>query len=642
MRAPVLRFEPLRGPAPAESSIGGRGAAVMLGRVSTHTEAVLQELLAGDPTGRKLIPILTQPTGVTRAGRPYLSRKAWEGFRDGVPHLYRFGLRILQGIEAIDARLEGIDEPSATGVRDACRVVRQIVNTAAITAPPNLWLLRHVLSFFDHLGLLGRLAKGDPLYPEECWVDTGDGPHRLVPQELEADLTFLLSLGIVEQYDNSYRIAGHRRVRRLLEGVNDLAPRPAADPTQLWRRLFAGERLTPLEQEQCLELALPAPTRLDPRQNHWVPTLEEVELGYRLVPIVLGLRAAERTAALERGVELRGSLLSERHPLCASGALEVLTAAGWMERTGERYRVTVLGARGFARGPGPFGIIQTYHPYMTRGREILMHGRGDVWVTRGENVGASQDANRRTFEKANDQLDRFCADTGFTYQVFIEHAVGRGEATRQRFERSGAETIRYFGADLEDAAIDAAARERDAGRLPENMVFVRGADIGEPQRLLDALAEAGASAEGAVMIVGNGFHEVRDQSDEKMVRVFEGYGRAGIVLLFTEESALSIDALRATAWNTYHAGFRYVHEKSGQALRPAEPGPTPRLGPPLRAAWSECARRAGYVRADGYCSRTRSIHPHTPKNRANPSISVSHFFVPAAVATRLGLAGTRR
>jgi hypothetical protein len=278
---------------------------------------------------------------------------------------------------------------------------------------------------------------------------------------------------------------------------------------------------------------------------------------------------------------------------------------------------------------------------MARAREILLHGRSNVWVRRGENVGASQDANRKTFELANDALDRFSTDTGFRYDVFIEHAIGRGEATRQRFERSGETTIRYFGADLEDPAIDAAVLEQKAGRLPSNMEFVRQADIGKPERLLDALRAAGVDTRGAVMLVGNGFHEARDQTDQSMTRVFADYHDAGILLLFTEENALSIDDLRATAWNTYHSGFKYVHEKSGQCLRPASPRPAPRLGPPLRAAWSECASSAGYVRMDAYATRTRTIYPYARPDRPNPSISVNHFFIPRPLAEELGLTESR-
>jgi hypothetical protein len=170
------------------------------------------------------------------------------------------------------------------------------------------------------------------------------------------------------------------------------------------------------------------------------------------------------------------------------------------------------------------------------------------------------------------------------------------------------------------------------------MIFVRNADIGRPDVLLSALREKGLDPRGAVMLVGNGFHEVRNQTDEGMIEVFKGYERAGVLLLFTEENALSIDDLRTTAWNTYHAGFKYVHEKSGQGLRPAEPNPrTPRLGKPMRAPWSECARRAGYARADAYCTRTRTVYPHPPKSGYNPSISMNHFFVPGDIAKSLGL-----
>jgi len=122
-----------------------------------------------------------------------------------------------------------------------------------------------------------------------------------------------------------------------------------------------------------------------------------------------------------------------------------------------------------------------------------------------------------------------------------------------------------------------------------------------------------------------------------MKEVFRGYCDAGIILLFTEENALAIDDIRQTAWNTYHAAFKYVHEKSGQGLRPANPRIGVRLGRGLRAAWSECAQAGGYVRAENYCEKTRTIYPYTPKNGINPSISVNHFFVPRDIAAELGM-----
>lgn len=590
------------------------------------TRAALLEAAGDDPVARAVAGVLAEPVGRSSAGWPYLSARAWQQFRDRVPHLFAFGGRVLDAVDRL-AATDGLSPEARREVSDSAAVVRQVVTTAAITAPPDLWLLRLVLGFFAELGLNERLLVGEALVPEDC----GD----LHPGELEKDLLFLLSRGFVDQYDEGFRIAGHPAVRRTLE---TLGPVPAGLPSSLtgtWRRLFQREVLGAGEQEWLLDLGFGAPRRAQPHQNHWVPHREEIDLGWRLLPVVLGLRAAERTADLVEGSTLVPTDWNAHHPSCAASAAEILVNAGWMARRGERYEVTRLGARGFAKGPGPFGIIETYHTYMGRGRELLLHGPGGAWVSRGENVGASQDANRATFEKANDALDRFCADTGFTYRVFVEHAIGRGEATRQRFARSG-DALNYVGADLEDAAIDAAIAEQRAGRLPASMWFVRQADIGRPQVLVDALAERGWSPHGAVMLVGNGFHEVRDQTDDAMVEVFRGYHDAGFVLLFTEENALSIDDLRATAFNTYHAGFRYVHDKSGQGLRPAVPTPErPRLGHPLRAAWSECARRAGYIRADAYCTRTRTVYPYPPKSGHNPSISVNHFFVPSDLADRL-------
>ncbi len=592
--------------------------------------------VAALPLGPVLARLAVEPTGLTSAGWPYLEPPVWERFRDHVPHLFRMGRSVVEAADAIEAAapaaLEG--EASQANARRACRVFRQVAATAAITAPPDLWLLRHVLGAWCELGLLRRLLDGAAVYPASCQVTVDGRDRALDSAELEADVHFLLARGLVEQYDDSFRIAGHPRVRACLAGVGPV-PAPAG-MSATWRGIFAGETLDRARVETVLDLVAVVPARSNPTQNHWVATLDEVELGYRLVPIVLALRAVERTTDLVAGRVLTAAELSPRYPRCAAGALEILGAAGWLDRRGEEWVVHPLGERGLGRGPGPFGIIEAYHPYLARARQALLEGRGGVHVERAANIGASQDANRRTFERANDALDRFCADTGFTYGVFVEHAIGRGEATRQRFDRSGA-ALSYVGADLEDAAIDAAAEQRRLGVLPADMVLVRQADIGRPEILVQAMRAAGLDPQGAVMVVGNGFHAVRDQDDERMTAVFAGYQAAGIVLLFTEESALSVDDLRATAWNTYHAGFAYVHEKSGQGLRPADPGPSIRLGRPLGAAWSECASRAGYVRADRWCVRSRTVYPTPPRAGYNPASSVGHFFVPAAIAARLGL-----
>ena len=556
--------------------------------------------LRGDPSAEGIARVLRFPIGTTSRGYPFLDKRGWQVFRDTVDHLFTGGARMLEVLTRLEGEVGDREGAEWDAVRGAMRVAGQVTRTASITAPPDLWLVARVTSNLAALGLCERLLIGEALYPAHCECDG----EALDEAQLETDLTFLLSARL--------RRGVRRRLPRggALVGALGAPPRRRRGPRRGRRRgpvrgraRHSGEPVAEEARAALIERVIarigePKPAR---ERTHWMASAREARIGAALVPLILGLRGADRCAALEadRGVIGPEAIAPGDHDL-GLAALSVLRAAGWVEPlTG---RVSALGRRGFARGPGPFGIIETYHPYMTRGVEIVRRGRGQVWVARGENVGASQDANAKTFRTANDALDRFSAETGFAYSVFIEHAVGRGEATRQRAERdqeAGRER-HYVGADLEDAAIDAAIEEQRAGKLPASMVFVRDADIGRPGRLLDAMAERGIEAEGAVMVVGNGFHEARDQTDDSMVEVFRGYHDAGVVLLFTEENALSIDDLRETAWNTYHAGFRYVHEKSGQCLRPAEPRGPVRLGRPMRAAWSECARAAGYVRAERY------------------------------------------
>ena len=533
----------------------------------------------------ELRPVLAQPTGTSTAGYPYLSRIAWARLRDWIPHTLAEGTAMLDAVQA----LEG-DAPA-----DALRVVRQVVNTAAITAPPDLWLLRQVVGSMAAEGWLERLAVG---------VDA-------LPEALEPDITLLLARGYLVRCGAGFRWSDDPSAQRVLHETGPLPAWPG-DLSRRWLEACQGVRD---HDALLLEVLAHLPERAPHPPPAWVATPEDLDVGFRLVGLVLGLRGAH---CIDEALKGR---LPLPEPL-RTRAEALLHRAGWWHDG----LPNAIGERALRRAPGPFGIIETYHPYLSALPRVWREGRGAVHVERAGNVAASQDANRKTFQQANDALDRYCADTGFDYTVFVEHAVGRGEATRQRFARDGDRRI-YVGADLEEAALDAARAEQALGRLPATMRFIQ-ADIGEPAALVAALRSEGIDPRGAVMLVGNGFHEVRHQTDARMVEVFRGYAEAGLLLLFTEESALAVDDLLRTAFNTYHAGFRYVHERSGQGLRPATPTPEPGLGPRLRASWSECATRAGYTRADAYCIRGRTIYPYTPANGHNPAVSVSHFFVP--------------
>ena len=233
-------------------------------------------------------------------------------------------------------------------------------------------------------------------------------------------------------------------------------------------------------------------------------------------------------------------------------------------------------------------------------------------------------------------MNRFRERYGFNFEVFIEHAVGQGEATRQRYLIDGEKSIQYIGADLEDAAIDKAIEQQEIGLLPQNMKFIRGADIGDPGKVIQFLKEHELYGKPSVMMVGNGFHEIRQQTNKRMVEVFQKYQEGGLVLIFTEESALNDEDLLNTAWNTYHAGFRYVHQISGQGLRPAiDRGHKSNLW-----SWRKCIRKSGYHLLEDYSYRSRSIYPFKSSRKENPSISVTYFCVPQNVFHGLGVKST--
>ena len=581
--------------------------------------------LATDPLCRELVPVLLSPTSLSSSGFPYLHRPAFCRLRDWVPHILAAGPPVLAALARIEAKAAGGPEAELESLHRAARVVRQVVNTAAVTAPSTLWLLRHVLSTFSSLGLCERLLNDEVITPGGC--------PPLQEDELRVDLNFLLGRAYVVRSGDGVRLGENDTARRVIAEATALPEHIPASLTTPWTDAFRGE-VSETDAAILLEVAADPPTVRKREAGRWAALPEEIEVGYRMVPMVLGLWASGRLGALLETGHVSSETLVPGNDDLGHAVCQVLEAAGSIDADG---RWTRVGQRLMTRGVGSFGIIEAYHPYMGQLGEVLHSGRGAVHVQRSTNITASQEANRKTFTAANNALDRFCEQTGFHFDVFIEHAIGRGEATRQRFERNREGWIHYFGADLEDAAIDAAEAERDAGTLPSEMRFVRKADIGKAAVLVEAIEAAGVSTEGAVMLVGNGFHEIRGQSDERMVEVFAAYERAGILLLFTEENALSVDDLLETAWNTYHPGFRYVHERSGQGLRPAVPAAPSQMGRSLPASWTECATRAGYVRASEFCDRSRTIYPYPTANGHNPSISHNHFFVPARIAERLGL-----
>ncbi|MBI3550171.1 MAG: hypothetical protein HY078_14125 [Elusimicrobia bacterium] len=587
----------------------------------------------------RVLPIVAAPCGISDDGYPHLSEDGYRLLRDTIPYIPGAGERVLKALDAIN-RSKKVAQGSFAfqeNISHACAAARSYVESASIACSSDLWLLGAILRTFRDQGFLGALLTGEALRPETCLVSVDGRKRGAIPGEIEIDLLFLASRGLLEPAGGrQYVLASHPRARSVLEAMTRADFDQPAAISRLWRGVFSGERLSPADEAIVTRAGAGSPMRSDWFQDTWLPTFDEIELHYRLLPVVIGLRAAGRIEEVVDALSTARSL-APRHESCADASLRILSNAGVVEAREPRgFAVTQIGKRILEKGPGPMGIIEAYHPYLSNLPAIWAGEKIETHVRRGDDISASQDANRVTFIRANDCLDAFCHATGFAYSVFIEHAAGRGEAIRQRFARSGG-GIAYVAADFEDESIQACLSERDRGGLPASLAVIGSSDIGAPGAFLQALQRRGIDSKDAVMIVGNGFQEVRGQTDESMSKVFKAYHDAGIVLIFIEESALSIDDLLETGWSTYHAGFRYVHERSGQVLRPSEDAGAPRVGPPLRTSWHSCAAAGGYVRLERFSRRSRPIYPWRPKAKGNPSISVTHFCVPRELARRLKL-----
>ena len=248
------------------------------------------------------------------------------------------------------------------------------------------------------------------------------------------------------------------------------------------------------------------------------------------------------------------------------------------------------------------------------------------------NVAASKLANAQIFREANDQLDAFCRDTGWEYGIFIEHAMGLAEGTRNRWHRDRTRALDYHGFDYGEMPVTAAIAAQAAGELPPQARFVR-ADIADPDAVIDAIGAERMKHQGAVMVVSAGFHEVRGQTNESMVLLFRRYADLNTILIINETPRLTDEQKRDTAYSTYQAAFDWVHGTSGQTLRPY----TDSDDPAMPASWRTLLDQAGYVVVKRYSVGDRTIYPSPLPEDRNPPISYTYFCVPKALAERLHL-----
>jgi hypothetical protein len=566
----------------------------------------------------ELTRVLTAKTSVSTSGYPYISHGAFSLFLSEVPHLFIHGRDLLEWLVRVEAGLNHTDvfrENEVVSIRRCIFVLRNIVYSAGICSPSDLWVLKHVLSSHVSIGLVNLFLDGGFLDREE--VAERFGLNR---KHLLWDLSFLHSRGYLRCRGSRYALEQTFQAADAFHKAEHLPQEFLSDMVECISSVLRGTASQ--KEQEIVQRFYDSYEVTDHISKGWTADHSQISIGYRLVPTVLGLHLIKRVSRIEAGMNVQ-----ETFSGCSESILKLLNYAGMVQAG----RISLLGARVFSRGPGPFGIIHAYIPYMHELENKLKGAQQHTHVQRAKNIVASQAANRKTFVMGNDSLDRFCNEQNFRYRVFIEHALGQGEATRQRLQRSGEIDLQYFGADLEADAIDAAIALQEHGTLPRNMIFIRNADIANPEAVLDALRQNGFSNEQGVMFVGNGFHEIRAQTNARIIEVFKKYCEARLVLIFTEESALGDSDLLNTGWNTYHAGFRYVHELSGQGLRPAAG-----VDVEGRYSWKICASLGGYAVLQKYSAHTRTIYPFPRKRGYNPPISMTYFCVPEKLAREFG------
>ncbi len=568
---------------------------------------------------RHFVDILLSETKMSTAGYPFLTESAYRCLIENVSYLFKQGeeaLEVLLKLEHLFNSSGLITDPDQhASVQRALAVCRQVIFTANICAPTDLWVLKNILSNWTELGIDVKHL------PEEFSLSNIAQQFDLKEKRIKVDLDFLFSRGLIDRAESLYKKPAFFHAYLDSPSLKHIPQNLKGDIVDTIKYFILGK----LTDEDFVRDFFTVPS-LQTHEQGWHADSLKTELGFRIVPLLIATHQLKKNELLTLGTSFFEVFTDSNHYL-----LSLLKYLGYFNAKG---KVNLLGERVFSRGAGPFGIIYAYQSYFSHPQSQYRHAKATAWVSRRANIDASQKANAKAFTAALHALERFKNDTKFAYDVFIEHAVGKGEATKQHWNSPlHTEDMLYIGADLEEDAIKGAAEAQKKGELPPQMLLLSNADIGKPETLYDFLKANVTTSQNIVMFVGNGFHEVREQTDASMIAVFKAYHDMGILLVFIEESSLSDHDIRQTAWNTYHAGFKYVHEISGQGLRPVFDTPESPDAESL-LSWRSLATKAGYLVLDHYSVKTRTIYPYPKPDGKNPSISMTYFCVPSSLYAR--------
>lgn len=152
----------------------------------------LQSLLhqAGISLPAQFMKVLSGPTGMSSSGYPYISHGSFQLFLRSTPFLFQNGAKIVEKILNLQKHIENKESDLARSLQ----VIRTVIYTAAVTAPTDLWILRHILSTHRKVGILDDLKKGTAIGDQTYCLEREVGQQQLLH-----DLGFLYSRGYLEK-----------------------------------------------------------------------------------------------------------------------------------------------------------------------------------------------------------------------------------------------------------------------------------------------------------------------------------------------------------------------------------------------------------------------------------------------------------
>ncbi|HEY7159770.1 MAG TPA: hypothetical protein VH815_00860, partial [Acidobacteriota bacterium] len=230
-----------------------------------------------------LLQILTGRTSLSSSGFPYISERSFRLLLMHIPHLFSDGLTLLNWLSRVEPRVEKTKELSQTERESflrAVQVLRTIIFSAAVCAPPDLWILRHVLSVHAQLGITRLISTGAEINPDEL-----AGKLNLDPKHLSWDFSLLHSRGYLQPTRKGYVIADSKQARDLFHNITPIPVQFLRDMVDPLLAMLTSSR-TDRDTKELVAFFLDysGPQR---KSKGWFASRHDLQVGYRLVPLVL-------------------------------------------------------------------------------------------------------------------------------------------------------------------------------------------------------------------------------------------------------------------------------------------------------------------------------------------------------------------